>query len=58
MIAKEAGIEPLADALWGNPRASTPKIEAQAFLKPADAVEGATISQRWVRFCDGVRDIL
>jgi protein Tex len=56
MIAKEAGIEPLADALWANP-SLTPQDEAQAFLKPADAIEGADFSTVGA-VLDGVRDIL
>ena len=56
MIAKEAGIEPLADALWANPSLN-PQDEAQAFLKPADAIEGADFSTV-IAVLDGVRDIL
>ena len=56
MIAKEAGIEPLADALWANPSLNPPD-EAQAFLKPADAIEGADFSTVGA-VLDGVRDIL
>ena len=56
MIAKEAGIEPLADALWANPSLN-PQDEAQAFLKPADAIEGADFSTV-AAVLDGVRDIL
>ena len=56
MIAKEAGIEPLADALWANPSLN-PHDEAQAFLKPADAIEGADFSTVGA-VLDGVRDIL
>ena len=56
MIAKEAGIEPLADALWANPSLN-PQDEAQAFMKPADAIEGADFSTVGA-VLDGVRDIL
>jgi uncharacterized protein len=56
MIAKEAGIEPLADALWANPSLN-PQDEAQAFLKPADAIEAADFSTVGA-VLDGVRDIL
>ena len=56
MIAKEAGIESLADALWTNPSLN-PQDEAQAFLKPADAIEGADFSTV-AAVLDGVRDIL
>lgn len=56
MIAKEAGIEPLAEALWANPSLN-PQDQAQAFLKPADAIEGADFSTVGA-VLDGVRDIL
>ncbi|NDD23355.1 MAG: RNA-binding transcriptional accessory protein [Betaproteobacteria bacterium] len=56
MMAKEAGIEPLADALWANPSLD-PQVEAQAYLKPADAIEGADFSSAGA-VLDGVRDIL
>ena len=56
MIAKEAGLEPLADALWANP-ALHAQDEAQAYLKPADAIEGADFSTVGA-VLDGVRDIL
>ena len=56
MMAKEAGIEPLADALWANPSLD-PQVEAQAYLKPADAIEGADFSSASA-VLDGVRDIL
>jgi len=56
MIAKEAGIESLADALWSNPSLN-PHDEAQAYLKPADAIEGADFSTVGA-VLDGVRDIL
>ncbi|MEY4077813.1 MAG: ribosomal protein, partial [Pseudomonadota bacterium] len=56
MIAKKAGIEPLADALWADPSLN-PSDEAQAFLKPADAIEGADFSTV-AAVLDGMRDIL
>jgi len=56
MIAKEAGIEPLADALWAKPSLN-PHDEAQTYLKPADAIEGADFSTVGA-VLDGVRDIL
>ncbi len=56
MIAKEAGLDPLADALWANPLLN-PQDEAQAYLKPADAIEGADFSTVGA-VLDGVRDIL
>lgn len=51
MIAREAGIEPLADKLWQNP-ALNPQEEAAAFIN-ADA--GFADAQAVL---DGVRDIL
>jgi uncharacterized protein len=56
MIAKEAGLEPLADTLWANPSLN-PQDEAQAYLKPAVAIEGADFSTVGA-VLDGVRDIL
>jgi uncharacterized protein len=46
----------LADALWANPSLN-PQDEAQAYLKPADAIEGADFSTVGA-VLDGVRDIL
>jgi uncharacterized protein len=43
MIAKEAGLEPLADRLWAQP-ALDPAHEAQSFVLAADAIEGADFS--------------
>ncbi len=56
MIAKEAGIDALADALWLDP-ALNPQDEALAYLKPADAIEGADFSTVQA-VLDGVRDVL
>jgi protein Tex len=56
MIAKEAGLEPLADKLFADP-ALDPNTEAQAFILPAGKIEGAdftTVSA----VLDGVRDLL
>ena len=55
-IAREAGLEPLADALFANP-ALDPAAEAQSYLKPAGSVEGADFSTPQA-VLDGVRDIL
>ena len=55
-IAREAGIEPLADRLFANP-ALNPAVEAEAFVKPAGSVEGGDFSTV-AAVLDGVRDIL
>jgi uncharacterized protein len=56
MIAKEAGLEPLADKLFANPEL-TPSTEAEAFVSPAGKIEGADFSTV-AAVLDGVRDIL
>jgi protein Tex len=56
MIAREAGIEPLADMLLSDPTLD-PAAEAQAFTSPAGTVEGADFSTV-PAVLDGVRDIL
>jgi protein Tex len=56
MIAREAGIEPLADALFANPQLA-PLTEAEKFISPAGTVEGADFSNA-LAVLDGVRDIL
>ncbi|WP_342128616.1 Tex family protein [Hydrogenophaga sp. OTU3427] len=56
MIAREAGIEPLADKLFADPTLD-PAVEAQAFLVPAGQVEGADFTTA-AAVLDGVRDIL
>ncbi|HEX5389324.1 MAG TPA: Tex family protein [Burkholderiaceae bacterium] len=56
MIAREAGIEPLADKLLADPSLD-PNAEAQAFLVPAGKVEGADFTTT-AAVLDGVRDIL
>ena len=43
MIAKEAGLEPLADKLFADPRLN-PNVEAEAFILPAGQIEGADFS--------------
>jgi uncharacterized protein len=59
-IAREFGLEPLADILFGNP-ALDPAAEAQAFLKPPtlldDGKPGPDFSTVQA-VLDGVRDIL
>ncbi|MES3011351.1 MAG: Tex family protein [Pseudomonadota bacterium] len=56
MIAREAGIEPLADKLFADPGLN-PLAEAEAFTSPAGTVEGADFSTA-AAVLDGVRDIL
>jgi len=55
-MAREAGIEPLADRLWADPTL-TPASEAEAFTVLAGTVEGADFSTI-AAVLDGVRDIL
>ena len=55
-IAREAGIEPLADLLWADPRRD-PGVEAQAFVK-AEKGEGGEDFTTVPAVLDGVRDIL
>jgi len=59
-IAKEFGIEPLADRLFADP-ALDPAVEAQAFLRPPEVLDdgkpGADFSTV-PAVLDGVRDIL
>ncbi|MEJ8821245.1 Tex family protein [Variovorax humicola] len=53
-MAREAGIEPLADRLFANPTLN-PQEEAAAFVKPAaDGLDFSTVQL----VLDGVRDIL
>ncbi|MBK7119196.1 MAG: RNA-binding transcriptional accessory protein [Comamonadaceae bacterium] len=56
MIAREAGIEPLAERLFANPSLN-PAAEAEAFVRPAGSVEGGDFSTV-PAVLDGVRDIL
>jgi len=56
MIAKEAGLEALADKLFANPELN-PSTEAEAFVLPAGQIEGADFSTV-AAVLDGVRDIL
>jgi protein Tex len=59
-IAREFGIEPLADRLWADPTVD-PTTEAAAFVKPAEVLDdgkpGADFSTV-PAVLDGVRDIL
>jgi uncharacterized protein len=56
MIAKEAGLEPLADKLFADPRLN-PITEAEPFVLPAGKIEGADFSTV-AAVLDGVRDLL
>ena len=56
MIAREAGLEPLADKLFADPSLN-PATEAEAFLVPAGQIEGADFSTV-PAVLDGVRDLL
>ena len=54
MIAREAGLEPLALALWRNPQLD-PHEQAQVYVRPAGQIEGADFSTVAL-VLDGVRD--
>jgi len=56
MIAKEAGLEPLADKLFADPTRN-PNLEAEAFILPAGKIEGADFTTV-AAVLDGVRDLL
>ena len=56
MIAREAGLEPLADKLFANPTLD-PHAEALAFVLAAGAIEGADFTTT-AAVLDGVRDLL
>jgi len=56
MIAREAGLEPLADKLFADPSLD-PHAQAAAFVLPAGAIEGADFSTT-AAVLDGVRDLL
>jgi uncharacterized protein len=56
MIAREAGLEALADLLWADPTLE-PVVQAQAFVLKPDAIEGADFSTVQA-VLDGVRDLL
>ena len=55
-IAREAGIEPLADLLFGEPT-RVPADEAQAFVKATKGEDGSDFTTTGA-VLDGVRDIL
>jgi len=56
MIAREAGLEPLADKLFADPTLD-PHAEAQAYVLAAGAIEGADFTTT-AAVLDGVRDLL
>jgi uncharacterized protein len=56
MIAKEAGLEPLADKLFADPTLN-PQVEAEVFILPAGKIEGADLTTV-AAVLDGVRDVL
>ncbi|MGI4777294.1 MAG: Tex family protein [Janthinobacterium lividum] len=59
-VAREAGIEPLADLLFGDP-ARDPALEAKAFLRPAEMLDDGKPGPDFSTVpavLDGVRDIL
>lgn len=56
LIAREAGLEPLADLLWADPKRD-PAFEAQAFVKQEKG-EGGEDFTTVPAVLDGVRDIL
>ena len=55
-IAREAGIEPLADLLFASPTRN-PQEEALAYIRPAGSTDGGDFSTV-AAVLDGVRDIL
>ena len=55
-MAREAGLEPLADALWANPGLN-PSEQAQAHVRPTGTPEGTDFSSV-AAVLDGVRDLL
>lgn len=56
MIAREAGIEPLADALWADPTLD-PATAAAAYVRPEKGEDGSDFTTT-AAVLDGVRDIL
>ncbi len=56
LIAREAGLEPLADALWANP-ALNPTDAAAAYVKAEKGEDGSDFTNV-LAVLDGVRDIL
>ncbi len=55
-MAREAGLEPLADALWADPTLD-PQAAAQAYVKPAAGEDGSDFTTV-AAVLDGARDIL
>jgi protein Tex len=55
-IARENGIEPLADLLWAEPQ-RVPADEARAYVRPAKGEDGSDFTTV-AAVLDGVRDIL
>ncbi len=55
-MAREAGLEPLADALWADPGLN-PSEQAQAHVRPAGTPEGTDFSSV-AAVLDGVRDLI
>jgi len=55
-IAREAGLEPLADALWADPGLD-PQAAAQPYIKPAVGEDGSDFTTV-AAVLDGVRDLL
>ena len=57
-IAREAGLQPLADALYTDPTL-TPLAEAAKFINTAPSADGAAVAFTDAQAClDGARDIL
>ena len=57
-IAREAGLQPLADALYGDPTL-VPLVEAAKFVNTGSGVDGAPPTFTEPQMClDGARDIL
>ncbi len=57
-IAREAGLQPLADALYADPTL-TPLAEAAKFINTAPSADGAAVAFTDAQAClDGARDIL
>ncbi|MFM2076094.1 MAG: hypothetical protein RJB34_2399, partial [Pseudomonadota bacterium] len=60
MMAREAGLEPLADRLWADPTLD-PMAEAAAFVQPPEVLDDGKIGADFsnpLSVLDGVRDLL
>jgi uncharacterized protein len=60
MMAREAGLEPLADRLWADPSLD-PMQEAAAFVQPPEVLDDGKIGADFsspLAVLDGVRDLL